>query len=149
MNIEIWTDGTSRPKMTNKKNKGKDGHSAGSMVIKSNDSVLLQESFYLGVIDNNQAEYCSFIKALKCAIDLNVEHVVFYTDSNLIEKQMNNKYSAHKDSIIPYYDEAKNLLQSLKSWEVVWIPRTENREADKLAYEFIKQWQLENITRDI
>lgn len=144
MNLSIWTDGTTRTKMFSKKNKGKDGPSACSVIVKQNNEIIYQESFYAGIIDNNQAEYCAFIKAVKYVLDLKVDTVVFYTDSNLIEKQMTGKYQAHKDSIKPYYNEAKSLLNKIGSWKVVWVPREENREADKLAHEFIKSWALEN-----
>lgn len=149
MKLEIWTDGTSRPKMFYKKNKGKDGPSSGAIIIKQNDDVIYKEAFYAGIIDNNQAEYLAFIKAVEYVLTLEAEHVCFYTDSNLIEKQMNLKYSAHKESIIPFYEKAKEVLQKLKSWEVNWVSRKENREADQLADEFMKQWSVENILNDI
>jgi len=144
LNLDVWTDGTSRPKMISKRNKKKDGPSAIAMIVKEDDKTIYQDSAYAGIIDNNQAEYAAFISAVKYVLSLSATHVRFYTDSNLVEKQMNFKYLAHKDSIIPYYNEAKELLKKLSSWEVVWIPRAKNREADKMADDFIKQWNIEN-----
>lgn len=149
MLLEIWTDGTSRPKMFSKGNKKKDGHSACAIIVKQNNVILYKETFYSGIIDNNQAEYIAFIRAIKYALNSNNEHVCFYTDSDTIERQMNLKCSANKDSIIPYYNEAKENLQKLKSWEVKWIPRKENKEADKLANDFMEKWRIEHSIRDI
>lgn len=143
MRLKIWTDGTSKPKLISKRNKDKNGPSAGAIIIKEDEKVIYSDSFFLGIIDNNQAEYQTFINAIKYILNLNVEHVCFYTDSNLIEKQMTGQYSANKQSIVPYYNEARELLKQLKSWEVIWISRKENSEADKMADECIKRWYLE------
>ena len=144
MNIEVWTDGTSRPKLISKKNKGKDGPSAVAIIIKESKVAIYQQSFYVGVIDNNQAEYEAFIRAVKYALTLNIEHAKFHTDSKMVEKQMNKVYSVHSDAIIPYYHKAKELLQQLPSWEVILIPRAENYEADKMADECLKMWRTEH-----
>lgn len=149
MNIEIWTDGTTKPKKISRKKRAKEGPSAGAIIIKENKKVIRKESFYSGIINNSQSEYIAFIRAIEFVIELNPEYAIFYTDSNMIEKQMNFKYSANKDSIIPYYNLAINLLEKLESWEVRWISRKENREADKLAGDFIKNFELENKIKDI
>lgn len=138
MKLYVWTDGTSRPKMISKKNKSKDGPSAIAIIIKNNETILYKKAHYIGIKDNNQAEYIAFIKAIEIAIELNASSVTFYTDSNLIEKQMNFKYNAYKQSIAPYYEQAKQLLNQLKDWEVIWISRKENKEADRLADKLIK-----------
>ncbi|MNN31045.1 hypothetical protein D3C81_1447160 [compost metagenome] len=67
------------------------------------------------------------------AIDLDERFVKFYTDSNLVEKQLNSKYNVYADSITPYYMKAKNLLYLIPSYEIKLISRKLNTEADKLT----------------
>ncbi|MNO11531.1 14.7 kDa ribonuclease H-like protein [compost metagenome] len=138
--IEIWTDATSRPKKISRKKQSKVGDSAIAVIIKKNGNLINKYSEYVGILDNNQAEYTAFIEAVKFAIDMNEDQIVFYTDSNLLEKQMNFKYSCRAESITKYYLKAKESLIYLKNWKIVLIPRKENREADRLAHLAMENW---------
>ncbi|MNV68991.1 14.7 kDa ribonuclease H-like protein [compost metagenome] len=131
--LEIWTDGSTRPKKISKKKWEKVGHSSIAVIIKKNGKEIKRFSKYVGILDNNQAEYEAFIEAVQMAIDLDERFVKFYTDSNLVEKQLNSKYNVYADSITPYYMKAKNLLYLIPSYEIKLISRKLNTEADKLT----------------
>lgn len=138
--MEIWTDATSRPKKISRKKQSNVGDSAIAVIIKKDGKLINSHSEYVGILDNNQAEYTAFIEAVKIAISMNEENIIFYTDSNLLEKQMNFKYSCKAESITKYYLNARELLQNLKNWKIILIPRKENKEADRLAAQTIKKW---------
>lgn len=139
--IEIWTDGTSKPKKISRRKQAKVGDSAIAVIVKRDGEKIYEYSEYVGVLDNNQAEYEAFIAAVNIALDNDFRFVRFYTDSNLLEKQMNFKYNCNAESITPYYMKAKNLLSLLPCWEIKHIPRSENKEADDLADKAIEEWR--------
>lgn len=132
MQYEIWIDGSSRPKLLNKK-KAKVGPSSSSFIVKQDNTTIYMKSKYSGILDNNQAEYEALLMALEHVIDLNIKPVKIYTDSNLIECQMNGKYNSYSDLINNYYLKGKELLKKIESYEIVWIPRSSNREADSMC----------------
>lgn len=55
-----------------------------------------------------------------------------YGDSKLVINQLTGEYKVRKDTLIPYYNECKSLLESLQ-WSATWIPRELNEECDRLA----------------
>lgn len=137
--IEVWTDGSSRPQKISNKKYNKKGPSSAALIIKDGSSILFKDSKYLGDLDGNQAEYEAFIWGLETIISMNKNGVIFYTDSNLIEKQMNFKYNCYSEIITPYYLRAKDLISKLLDFKIVWVPRKLNIEADKLTkYELDK-----------
>ncbi len=82
-NIFIYTDGASR---------GNPGPAAAAFVILQNDRILYDESFYLGIRTNNQAEYQAIIKALLRAKEYTKGYVTVHSDSELVIKQLNGDY---------------------------------------------------------
>lgn len=132
MQYEIWIDGSSRPKLLNKK-KAKVGPSSSSFIVKQNNETIFKKSKYSGILDNNQAEYEALLMALDYVINSDIKPVKIYTDSNLIECQMNGKYNSYSELINGYYLKGKELLGKIESYEIVWIPRGSNREADTMC----------------
>lgn len=131
---QVYTDGCCKPHKFCKKNQRRYGRCSIGVIIKKDDEVIYEYSNYIGDdFDNNQAEYIAFIHALKKVIDLNLEEVIFYTDSSVISNQMNGNLKVQSELILPFFKEAKELLLKVPNWKVKWIPRKENREADKLA----------------
>lgn len=131
---EVWTDGSCKPKKLSKKRRSSKGYSTIGAIIKKDGKIVHYHSAHIGDdYDNNQAEYIAFIYAIKKVIEYNIEEVVFYTDSNVVTHQMTGRTVARSESIIPYYHEAKELLSCLDKWKIIWIPRKQNTEADRLA----------------
>lgn len=137
---EVWTDASTKPKKYNKKNRVI-GCSSIGVVVKKNGNIIHSHSSYIGnSYDNNQAEYAAFIYAVNKIIEMDItDEVVFYTDSNVVEKQINGTYQAKSSTILNYYEESIKLIKNLNLWKVKWIPRELNREADKLAAECLNE----------
>ena len=82
---------------------------------------------------NNQAEYQALLNGLDLYYDLGLEnyHLVIKGDSKLVICQVNDLWKVEHPNMIPLYQRVKSLLPN--SYSLVWIPREENEEADRLA----------------
>jgi ribonuclease HI len=93
---------------------------------------------------NNVAEYEGLMAAAQWIADEEIdEQIVIKGDSELVIKQMNGQYRVNSATSRKYVPEIKKLLQG-KDVSLVWVPREENEEADKLsrvAYERHKQYK--------
>ncbi len=89
--------------------------------------------FYTGISTNNEAEYNALIKALKIAVSKGLKKVIVYSDSELICNQINGSYKVKSDTLKVLYKQAKNLIDKFNNFSINHIPRTKNKEADKLA----------------
>lgn len=84
---------------------------------------------------NNVAEYTALIKALEWLIasSLNSEKVEIRSDSQLVVSQLSGDYRIKAKRIAPLYRKVLRLREKFKDIEVKWVPREENREADRLC----------------
>jgi ribonuclease HI len=85
---------------------------------------------------NNVAEYMGIIKALEWLLEKNNydnQGIIVRGDSQLVISQLNGKYKVRAVKIIPLYQKAKSLLSKFKDIKIEWIPRDNNKEADKLS----------------
>jgi len=96
-------------------------------------------SKYLGIKTNNEAEYEAVIFALKKAKQLigkkntKSTEVEIRMDSELVCNQLNGKYKIKEKNLHPLFIEIWNLKTDFKKVEFKYIPREENKEADKLV----------------
>jgi ribonuclease HI len=54
-------------------------------------------------------------------------------DSELATKQMSGEYRVKSTDIKPLFEKAAGMLKKFKSFEIKYIERSKNKEADKLA----------------
>jgi ribonuclease HI len=73
------------------------------------------------------------------ALVLRADSLVFYTDSQLICRQIKKEYKVKSKNIVGLYNQAQRLRSIFKAVSIVNIPRVENRGADKLANLAIKK----------
>ena len=88
--IKVFTDGAAR---------GNPGHAGiGIVIYDMNDFIIRTYKEYLGETTNNQAEYrallksLDLIKKLEANIEVNFDSIEFYSDSELLVKQINFDY---------------------------------------------------------
>jgi len=86
-----------------------------------------------GKYSNNEAEYLALISALHYCYTNGIEPNVIYGDSQLVVKQALGEYKVRKQSLKPYVDEIQYMLPQIGNPLLVWIPRGDNKEADKLS----------------
>ena len=82
---------------------------------------------------NNMAEYKACIMGIEEAIDLRIQNLDIYGDSDLVINQIKGKWETHHPVLIPYKDYARRLLTFFNKVELHHIPRDENQMADALA----------------
>ena len=123
--LVIFSDGASQ---------GNPGQSAIGVVIQDEQGkVVSRISRRIGHATNNQAEYRAIIAALEEAIKLGAEEVKVRADSELVVQQLNGRYKVKKATLRPLYQKVVQLTGALKAFGITHIPRTQNREADRLA----------------
>lgn len=129
----IFTDGASRG------NPGKAG--AGVAVYDPSDSTepARRISRYLGRMTNNAAEYHAVLIAVEEVLAAGVRSIVLHTDSELVAKQLNGIYKVKDEGLRKIYLKVKDKLNSLDKWDILHIPREQNKEADRLANKAIDE----------
>lgn len=84
---------------------------------------------------NNVAEYTALAKALEWLVanDFTSEKILIKSDSQLVVNQMNGMYKIKAKKIIPLYKQVLLLKNKFSDVEIDWVPREQNREADRLT----------------
>lgn len=132
MNINVYTDGGSR---------GNPGPSAyGLVVYDDQQQIIHKDSKYLGVKTNNEAEYAGLIAALEWIKNnqskLNLSKINFYSDSQLMVRQISGTYRVKASNLLPIFQEAKTLIGQINlSINFQDVRRELNELADQLANE--------------
>ncbi len=130
MEISIYTDGGSRG------NPGISGY--GFVIYDSNRQVIYQESRFLGIKTNNEAEYSGVIAALKWIKQhqsyYDLTKLNFFSDSQLVVRQLQGKYKVKAVTLLSLFAEAQQLLVQINlPYTFTDIRRDLNQLADKLA----------------
>lgn len=123
--LKVFTDGGSR---------GNPGKSAGAFVIYENE-VLIHTSYrFYGVLTNNQAEYNALFDALKYLKEKNLlEQVDFFSDSELMVKQVKGEYKVKDLGLSKIYKEVVDIIKKINKYSITHIRREKNTLADKLV----------------
>lgn len=121
----IETDGASR---------GNPGRAGAGFIISKNGKRLAQGSRFLGISTNNVAEYTGMIMGLEEVVERGESRVLALTDSLLVARQLEGKYRVRKSHLKPLHRRCMELIGSLESFRVEYVPSSENR-AHKLAEE--------------
>jgi len=112
-------------------NPGPSGY--GAVLEDASGRVLAELSQFLGIQTNNFAEYSGLLGVLRWAIENDVKRLRVISDSELMVKQMQGKYSVKSPVLKPLFDEAKILACRIPSFEMRHTLRGGNKVADKLA----------------
>lgn len=113
---------------------GNPGPAAIGVVIYDGAGKLVAKfSEHIGVATNNEAEYRALIAGLQMASKIGAGHVVISLDSELVAKQLEGEYRVRKAHLKPLFQQASMLLEGFDSFQIVDLPRAQNREAHRLA----------------
>jgi len=140
MKLSIYVDGGAR---------GNPGPAAIGVIIQQQGQVLKKYGELIDQATNNQAEYQAIIFAMKKAKLLfgkkkaKQMELEFYSDSELIVKQLNHQYKIKEEDLQPLFIKALNLVIDFGKVSFKHIPRSKNKEADRLLNE-----ALDNQGRD-
>lgn len=131
--ITIYTDGGSR---------GNPGPAAiGVQILAADGSVVKEVSEAIGNATNNFAEYQAVVRGLQAAKEYfgkRTKELPFElkVDSELVKKQLNGEYQIKDPGLVPHFIEIHNLrVSSFPRLTLTHVPRTQNKEADRLVNE--------------
>lgn len=84
---------------------------------------------------NNVAEYTALVKALEwlLANNLGSSRVEIMSDSQLIVNQLAGDYKVKAKRMISLYKQVLRLMRTFQDIQIKWVPRENNREADRLT----------------
>ena len=117
---------------------GNPGKSGAGIVARDKDgNIVLSRSIFLGEMTNNMAEYEALLIALNDAARNSVKEVTVYTDSQLVANQINGLYKIKNTTLFQYVKKIKQTVSNFDHFAIHYIPREQNREADKLAKDAI------------
>ncbi|MFD9500691.1 bifunctional RNase H/acid phosphatase [Streptomyces sp. NPDC060035] len=145
--LVVEADGGSRG------NPGPAGYGA-AVIDPVTGETLAEVAEYIGVATNNVAEYKGLIAGLKAAKALFPDAAVqvrVRMDSKLVVEQMSGRWKIKHPDMKPLAAEAARILPAA-SVTYEWIPRAENKHADRLANEAMDagkrgmQWEPSSST---
>lgn len=122
--LEVYTDGGSR---------GNPGVSAYAFVVLEEGVEIYTSSGFIGISTNNKAEYTALLEALKYIDNLEFESVKFYSDSELMVKQIKGEYKVKDTDLQIFYQECKQIISKIKHFEIIHVRREKNKKADYLV----------------
>lgn len=129
MNLTIHTDGGAR---------GNPGPAAIGIVAHQGDKVTHEHHAFIGTKTNNVAEYEALQYAAEwlsrfCS-EQQVDSVTFYLDSLLVVSQIRGEWKIKQSHLLTYHHHILRLLNALPcSWQIEYVPRAKNTEADALV----------------
>src|SRR3990167_10318939 len=134
MSVVIYTDGGAR---------SNPGPAGAGIVIKDGEKIIAEVKKFLGEKQtNNWAEYEALILALQEAKKRGLAKrlIEVRMDSELIVRQIDNKYQIKEETLWPQYMKVHNLLVAhFSNIHFTHIPREKNKEADALVNEAIDE----------
>ena len=130
-NWRLFTDGGAR---------GNPGPAAfGYQLILPDGQEILGKGL-LGNQTNNVAEYQGLIHGLQRALDMGVESLEVYCDSELAVKQLNGIYKVKEIGLKPLFSKAKELAAKFSGGvRFFHIRRELNKKADELVNEALDE----------
>ncbi|MFJ6411759.1 ribonuclease HI [Terribacillus saccharophilus] len=129
--IEVYTDGATS---------GNPGQSGAGIVI-INDSTRHTYSVPLGMMTNHQAEFWAIIKALEiCQSDYPDAIISLRSDSQAAVQAIDKEHTKNKE-FQPLLEQIMQISRQFPYFFIKWIPEKQNKAADQLAREAIRQNQ--------
>ena len=86
------------------------------------------------VRDPHSAEYEALLGGLAFARERGIEYIAVFSDSRTAVNQVNNLWSSSAH-LADYCERAKTALSEFKGWQLSWVPRDWNKDADDLVGE--------------
>ena len=90
-------------------------------------------AYLLGKTTNNVAEYSALIRALEILVKHGRGEVFFFSDSELLVKQITGEYRVKSSELADLNHEAQRLLLQLDAWQIKHVRREQNKRADQLV----------------
>jgi ribonuclease HI len=106
-------------------------------VIKGCASGPVRIAKWIGLQDNNVAEYVALLEALQYAVSLKAQKLHVYSDSQVVVRQMTGEYKCRSPRLYSLHWTCRKLARSLK-FSISHVRREHNAEANSLAQAALK-----------
>ncbi|KAL0360881.1 UNVERIFIED_CONTAM: Ribonuclease HI [Sesamum radiatum] len=108
--------------------------SGAGIVITSLEGEELEFAIKFGFkASNNEAEYEALVVGMKMAHEVGARHLLAYSDSQLVVKQIEGAYEVTEEIMVQYLQQIAKFRTSFESFQIIQIPREENAKADCLS----------------
>ncbi|KAL0395112.1 UNVERIFIED_CONTAM: Retrovirus-related Pol polyprotein from transposon opus [Sesamum latifolium] len=108
--------------------------SGAGIVITTPQGEDLEFAIKLGFkASNNEAEYEALVIGMRMAHETGAKHLLTYSDSQLVVKQVEGTYEAKEESMIQYLQQIADLKTKFHHFQILQIPREENAKVDFLS----------------
>jgi ribonuclease HI len=84
-----------------------------------------------------EAEYHALIRGLKLAAEEELPYVAAFSDSATLVNQMTRAWKK-SERATEFYEAVQEALKPFKAWQLSWVPREMNKDADKLVDQAFK-----------
>ena len=134
--LEIFIDGACS---------GNPGKAGIGIVINRRGKTVKEISKAIGEATNNIAEYSALIFALQEALIMKATELQVFTDSELMFRQVTGAYKVKNEKLRFLHDQTQHLMKGFDHIDIQHVRRENNKRADKLATEAIKEKQAKMV----
>lgn len=98
---------------------------------------------------NNVGEYSGLLLCLRLAKRLGVEVLHIRSDSKLIVNQTKGEWKCKDADLQRLLAEVHKIGQDFRAISIEWVPREQNKRADKLCRQAIQKYQSERLRNSL
>jgi ribonuclease HI len=113
--------------------KSKEGAGAGCIIIDPAGNKTLLACRLEFECTNNVAEYEALLQGLRKALDMHIQNLIVFGDSEIVVRQVRNSIHCLTPHLKCYQSEVWSLINKFSAFNINSIPRSSNAEADLLA----------------
>lgn len=114
--------------------RGNPGPASYGVIVRAPDGTVAAElRKSIGRATNNVAEYYALIAALDYGAAHDIRALRIESDSLLLVNQMRGLYKVKNHNLLPLFERARKMSRALDAFEIAYVPRESNLEADALA----------------
>ncbi|MGH9756757.1 MAG: reverse transcriptase-like protein [Candidatus Acidiferrales bacterium] len=114
--------------------RGNPGPASYAVVIRdAAGQTVLELAKHIGRETNNVAEYYALLAALDYAVAHGIAALRIRSDSELLVRQMQGRYKVKSADLRPLHERAAKLSRQLSYFQIEYVRREMNRDADALA----------------
>jgi ribonuclease HI len=113
--------------------KSKEGAGAGCIIIDPAGNKTLLACRLEFECTNNIAEYEALLQGLRKALDMHIQNLIVFGDSEIVVRQVRDSIHCLSPHLKCYQSEVWSLMKKISAFNINSIPRSNNVEADLLA----------------
>jgi ribonuclease HI len=92
-----------------------------------------------------EAEYRALIRGLELAAEKRLAYIAAFSDSANVVNQITRRWNKNERAT-ELYEEVQEALKPFKAWQLSWVPREMNQDADKLVDQAFKGEPVNDAT---